>query len=168
MKSIRQWFDNGEADLSVAELGNADTGVDWLRVIPFLIMHMACLAVIFVGISSIAVAVAVALYLIRMFAITAFYHRYFSHKSFKTSRTVQFVFAFIGATATQRGPLWWAAHHRQHHRHADQSADPHSPKQGFFGAIWAGFFQENIIKLITAWFRTGKGLLNCVGWIDSI
>ena len=78
MKSIRQWFDNGEADLSVAELGNADTGVDWLRVIPFLIMHLACLAVIFVGISSIAVAVAVALYLIRMFAITAFYHRYFS------------------------------------------------------------------------------------------
>lgn len=51
MKSIRQWFDNGEADLSVAELGNADTGVDWLRVIPFLIMHLACLAVIFVGIS---------------------------------------------------------------------------------------------------------------------
>ena len=112
MKSIRQWFDNGEAGLSVAELGNGDAGVDWLRVIPFLFMHLACVSVIFVGISPIAVIVAVALYLIRMFAITAFYHRYFSHKSFKTSRTVQFIFAFIGATATQRGPLWWAAHHR--------------------------------------------------------
>ena len=50
-----------------------------------------------------------------MFAITAFYHRYFSHKSFRTSRTVQFLFAFLGSSAGQRGPLWWAAHHRHHH-----------------------------------------------------
>lgn len=165
MKSIRQWFDNGEADLSVAELGNADTGVDWLRVIPFLIMHLACLAVIFVGISSIAVAVAVALYLIRMFAITAFYHRYFSHKSFKTSRTVQFVFAFIGATATQRGPLWWAAHHRQHHRHADQSADPHSPKHGFFwshmGWFLSGKHYQADYSLVPDWKRFAE-----LRWLD--
>jgi stearoyl-CoA desaturase (delta-9 desaturase) len=66
-----------------------------------------------------------------MFAITAFYHRYFAHKSFKTSRPVQFIFAVIGAASTQRGPIWWAAHHRNHHRHADTGQDPHSPREGF-------------------------------------
>jgi len=143
MKSIRQWFDNGESKYSAVSKDGADNGIDWLRVIPFLVLHLACLAVFFVGVSTVAVVIAVALYLIRMFAITAFYHRYFSHKSFKTSRVVQFIFALIGASATQRGPLWWAAHHRQHHRHADQPADPHSPKQG---VLWSH----------VGWFLSGK------------
>ena len=63
------------------------------------------------------------LYAVRMFAITGFYHRYFSHKAFRTSRPVQFVFAVLGAASVQRGPLWWAAHHRHHHRHADTEHD---------------------------------------------
>jgi hypothetical protein len=68
-----------------------------------------------------------ALYLVRMFGITAFYHRYFSHRTFRTGRVMQFVGAVLGAAATQRGPLWWAAHHRQHHRHSDTDQDAHSP-----------------------------------------
>jgi stearoyl-CoA desaturase (Delta-9 desaturase) len=75
------------------------------------------------------------LYAVRMFAITAFYHRYFAHKSYQTSRAVQFVFALIGATAVQRGPLWWAAHHREHHIHSDQVPDAHSPVQ--HGFLWS-------------------------------
>jgi len=68
-----------------------------------------------------------------MFAITGFYHRYFSHKSFQTSRLGQFIFAVIGASAVQRGPLWWAGHHREHHMHSDSEQDAHSPMQhGFF------------------------------------
>lgn len=94
---------------------------------PFIAMHVACLAVIWVGWSPIAVAMALFLYLLRMFAITGFYHRYFSHRSFKTSRTVQFVFALIGAASAQRGPAWWAAHHRHHHATAEREDDPHSP-----------------------------------------
>jgi stearoyl-CoA desaturase (delta-9 desaturase) len=70
-----------------------------------------------------------------MFAITGFYHRYFSHKTFKTSRFVQLLFAMIGATAVQRGPLWWAAHHRGHHMHSDTSEDKHSPKE--HGFLWS-------------------------------
>ena len=62
-----------------------------------------------------------------MFAITGFYHRYFSHRSFQTSRAMQFLFAVIGASSVQRGPLWWAAHHRKHHRHSDTEHDVHSP-----------------------------------------
>jgi stearoyl-CoA desaturase (delta-9 desaturase) len=70
-----------------------------------------------------------------MFAITGFYHRYFSHRAFKTSRAGQLVFALLGAAAVQRGPLWWAAHHRHHHAHADHAADLHSPRQ--HGFLWS-------------------------------
>lgn len=129
MRAIRHWFDSKQRTDS-GESGSRD--IDWMRIIPFIALHLGCLAVIWVGVSVFAVGVAVALYLLRMFAITAFYHRFFAHKSFKTSRVVQLIFAVIGASATQRGPLWWAAHHRKHHRFADQLNDPHSPKQGFW------------------------------------
>src|SRR6185503_3724962 len=78
--------------------------VDWLRVLPFIAMHLACLAVFLVGWSWGAVAVAVGLYAVRMFSVTAFYHRYFSHRTFQTSRVAQFAFAVLGASCVQRGP----------------------------------------------------------------
>lgn len=131
-KSVRLWFNNhGVSQTPTATTSNS-RDIDWVRVIPFIFIHVACLAVIWVGWSPVAVATAVVLYLVRMFAITAFYHRYFSHKTFKTSRPVQFLFAVMGASATQRGPLWWAAHHRQHHRASDTEDDPHSPRKGFW------------------------------------
>ncbi|MFX4474232.1 acyl-CoA desaturase, partial [Acinetobacter baumannii] len=77
---------------------------------PFIALHIGCIAVFWVGVSRTAVLVAVGLYVLRMFAVTAFYHRYFAHRTFRTSRALQFVFAVIGATSVQRGPLWWAAH----------------------------------------------------------
>jgi stearoyl-CoA desaturase (delta-9 desaturase) len=102
-------------------------------VVPFAALHLACLAVFLVGWSPVAVGVAVAFYALRMFAITGFYHRYFSHRAFETSRPMQFAFALVGASAVQRGPLWWAAHHRAHHRWADEDPDRHSPvRQGFW------------------------------------
>lgn len=107
----------------------------FLREIPFVAVHLGCLGVFFVGVSKVAAITAFVLYFIRMFAITGFYHRYFSHKTFKTSRFMQWVFAVLGASATQKGPIWWAAHHRQHHLFSDQEGDPHSPvKDGFFKA----------------------------------
>ena len=89
-----------------------DYEIDWLRVIPFILLHLVCLLVFVVGVSWIAVTVAVVLYLLRVFAIGAFYHRYFSHATYKANRFWQFVFAVWGASATQRGPIWWASHHR--------------------------------------------------------
>lgn len=135
--TVRRWFDT---DASSAPVETAPQRVDWVRAIPFAAMHLACVAVIWVGVSWVAVAVAVALYAVRMFAITAFYHRYFSHRTFQTSRTVQFVFALIGAASVQRGPLWWAAHHRNHHRHTDTPADPHSPRVHGFWWSHMGWF----------------------------
>ena len=79
--------------------------------------------------------VAAVLFVVRMFAITGFYHRYFSHRTFKTSRVAQFIFAVLGASAVQRGPIWWAAHHRHHHAHSDKEQDVHSPVQR--GFLWS-------------------------------
>lgn len=129
VRSLRQWFDS--QDSVVGPVPGSDR-IDWLRTLPFLFLHLGCLGVIWVGVSPIAVAVAVMLYAVRMFAITGFYHRYFSHRSFRTSRTVQFIFALVGASSVQRGPLWWAAHHRRHHAQSDTAGDLHSPKRGFW------------------------------------
>lgn len=97
--------------------------------------HLVCLLVFVVGWSQVAIGVALGFYFLRMFALTAFYHRYFSHRSFKTSRVVQFVFAFIGMTAAENGILWWAANHRHHHQYSDREEDIHSPRQmGLFNA----------------------------------
>ncbi len=101
--------------------------MDWMRCIPFLILHAGCLGVIWVGWSPIAVWSAVALYFVRMFAVTGIYHRYFSHKTYSTSRAGQLFLALWGGTTVQRGPLWWAYHHRHHHQHSDEPEDAHSP-----------------------------------------
>jgi stearoyl-CoA desaturase (delta-9 desaturase) len=136
-QSIVRWFDtSADAPLDDAR---ADR-VDWLRTAPFIGLHLACLAVFWVGWSWFAVSLAIALYAVRMFAITGFYHRYFAHRAFRTSRGVQFAFAAIGASCVQRGPLWWAAHHRHHHRHSDTPQDPHSPRQHGFWWSHMGWF----------------------------
>jgi stearoyl-CoA desaturase (delta-9 desaturase) len=109
--------------------------IDWWRIWPFLLLQACSLLVFVVGWSPVAVIVCAALYLVRMFGITAFYHRYFSHRTFRTSRVVQFAGAVLGASATQRGPLWWAAHHRRHHRHSDTAQDAHSPHA--HGFLWS-------------------------------
>jgi stearoyl-CoA desaturase (delta-9 desaturase) len=137
--TILRWFDSHASAQTAGTEDNVNeqhvNKVDWLRVIPFIAMHIACAGVIWVGWSPFALAVAAALYILRMLAITGFYHRYFSHKSFKTSRATQFVFALLGASAAQRGPLWWASHHRHHHIHSDRAEDVHSPKQ--HGFVWS-------------------------------
>lgn len=101
--------------------------------VSFLVLHLACLAVFWVAFSWKAVVLGLALYGIRMFAITAGYHRYFSHRTYKLGRTSQFLLAFLAQTSAQKGVLWWGAHHRHHHKASDTPADIHSPvSHGFF------------------------------------
>ena len=144
LATARRWIDTDAA----LDAGGADAQadrVDWLRAVPFVAMHLACIAVLWVGVSAVALWFALALYAVRMFALTAFYHRYFAHRTFHASRPVQFLFALVGAASVQRGPLWWAAHHRNHHRHADTALDPHSPTVH-------GFFRSHV-----GWFLTRRG-----------
>lgn len=100
-------------------------------------MHVACLAAIWTGIDLASAALCIGLYLLRIFAIGAGYHRYFAHRAYKTSRVFQFVLAVLAQSSAQRGVLWWAAKHRGHHRHSDTALDPHSPVLS--GLAWAHF-----------------------------
>ena len=89
-----------------------------------------------------AVLLCAATYLVRVFGITGGYHRYFSHRTYKTSRTFQFVLAWLGCAATQKGPLWWSGTHRLHHRHSDQPGDPHTPTEGFWHSHQGWIFER--------------------------
>jgi len=93
----------------------------------FWAVHVACFLVIWAGFSWVAAAVCFALYVVRMFAITGVFHRYFSHRTYQTSRVMQFLLGFLGTTSAQKGPIWWASHHRHHHKHSDTPEDMHSP-----------------------------------------
>ena len=135
--SLKTWFDNGDPPSTAA--GREDR-IDWLRAVPFIGLHVGCLAVPLVGVSPLALWVAAGLYALRMFALTGFYHRYFSHRAFRTSRPMQFVFAVLGASCVQRGPLWWAAQHRHHHVHADRIEDLHAPARVGFWRSHMGWF----------------------------
>ncbi|MCB1196578.1 acyl-CoA desaturase [bacterium] len=118
-----------------SETAHSENKIDIWGSIPFLSMHIICIGVFFTGVSATALAVCFAAIVVRMFGVTGGFHRYFSHKTFKTSRAFQFVLAFLGTASAQLGPLWWASHHRRHHRFTDQEEDIHSPSiQGFFWA----------------------------------
>ena len=95
--------------------------------IPFLIVHVSCFAAIWTGVTLEAVVICVILYWVRMLAVTGGYHRYFSHRTYKTSRVGQFLIAALAQSSAQRGAIWWAAMHRHHHLHSDTELDPHSP-----------------------------------------
>jgi stearoyl-CoA desaturase (delta-9 desaturase) len=100
--------------------------------IPFVLVHLTCFAAIWTGVTWQAVAIGVTLYWLRIFAIGAGYHRYFSHRSYSTSRAFQFILAVLATSTAQKSVLWWAAKHRHHHLHSDTEHDVHSPRRRGF------------------------------------
>lgn len=121
-----------------------DHGTLTLNAFPFLFLQLSVLLAFTTYFSWTGVIVCLASYVIRMFAITGFYHRYFSHRTYRMGRVMQFLAAFLGATSTQKGPLWWAAHHRIHHKKSDTDADPHDSHKGFWHSHWMWFlYREN-------------------------
>ena len=121
---------------------------------PIFIMHVLALGAFFTGFSWVALLALVVTYSVRVFALTAGFHRYFSHRAFKTSRLFQFVLGWVGTSSAQLGPMWWAANHRHHHQHSDKEEDIHSPvvKDAFWAHIgWVlcrayGEIQQDRIK----------------------
>ena len=141
MSRFVRWLDTEQRAAAIRGGAVQDLDrVDWGRCTPFVLLHLGCLAVFIVGWSWTSVLVAAGLYLVRMFGITGIYHRYFSHRTFRTSRAAQLAFAILGASSAQRGPLWWAANHREHHRTSDTEDDPHSPVRFGFLRAHAGWF----------------------------
>ena len=113
-----------------------DERLNRLTSIPFFAMHFVPLLAFVTGVTTRAVVLCLVLFWARIFFITGGYHRYFAHRSYKTNRAFQFVLAFGGGTAVQKGALWWAAHHRDHHRYSDGELDIHSPQRGFWWSHW--------------------------------
>jgi stearoyl-CoA desaturase (delta-9 desaturase) len=112
----------------------------WISRTTYWGIHAACLLVLVTGTSVADLALCTGLYWLRMFAITAGYHRYFAHRGYSTGRVFQFVLAVLGCLAVQKGPLWWAGGHRRHHRYSDRHGDLHSPRDGFWYAHQAWIF----------------------------
>ncbi|API86313.1 acyl-CoA desaturase [Francisella uliginis] len=135
-------------------------------IIAFSAMHLACLAIFFVNYNITALLVFVITFSMRTFALTAGYHRYFSHKAFQTSRVFQFILALVGTWASQKGPLWWSGHHRYHHIHSDKETDMHSPKNGVFQAHVGWVFEarsdEVDPKFIKDWVKYPE-----IVWLDK-
>ena len=131
----------------------AENRIDYVRSLPFFGLHLACLLVLLTGASWKTLFLCLFLYVIRMFGITAGYHRYFAHKTYQTSRLFQFLMAWLGCSALQKGPLWWASHHRRHHQHSDQEGDVHSPEhRGFWwshvGWVLSSKYEATDFKII--------------------
>lgn len=115
--------------------------------IPFVLAHLACFAAIWTGVSVADLMLCAGLYAARMFGVTGGYHRYFSHKTYKTSRVFAFVLAFLAQSSAQRGALWWAGTHRHHHRYSDGAEDVHSPvRRSFFYSHVGWIFSEKFDK----------------------
>jgi stearoyl-CoA desaturase (delta-9 desaturase) len=144
--------------------------VSWRTSAPFILCHFLPLIGLFTGFALVDLVLVVVLFEVRMFFITAGYHRYFAHKSFQMNRAMQFVFAFGGLTAAQKGPLWWAAHHRTHHRYTDTDRDPHTPLRGFWwshiGWILSGEYGATNYEVIEDFARYPElRFLNRHDWI---
>lgn len=142
LRWLDSWSPTSQAGENLPRAGFKDSKIRWMRILPFILLHIACLSVFWVGVSWFAVIFMLLFYVLRMFSITAFFHRYLSHKTFQTSRPVQFIFILIGTMSAQRGPLWWAAHHRYHHRFTDTEQDPHSSTHGFWYSHVGWFLNE--------------------------
>jgi len=112
---------------------DAETGdIAYPSAIPFLLVHLGCVAAIWTGVTWPAIALCFGLYWLRMFGVTGGYHRYFSHRAFATGRIFQFILAFLAQSTAQKSVLWWAAKHRHHHLHSDTREDVHSPRHAGF------------------------------------
>jgi stearoyl-CoA desaturase (delta-9 desaturase) len=122
-----------------------------LRGLPMLAVHLACIALIWVPIQTADIVLFLVMTYVRGLAITVGYHRYFSHRSFKTSRPVQFILGFLGCSTLQMGPLWWTAHHRHHHRHSDEDNDIHSPSHG---VLWSHFIWAYTLRVMQPDWKT--------------
>lgn len=140
VKSMRNWKPKNNEKIS------------WFKSMPFILLHLSPIAIFFIDVSLSDVLLCIGLYYLRMFFITAGYHRYFSHRSYKMNRLPQFLMGLGGTLAVQKGPLWWASHHRMHHKYSDTDQDVHSPKRGFFwshvGWILCSKFDEPLYNKI--------------------
>jgi stearoyl-CoA desaturase (Delta-9 desaturase) len=121
------------------------TDIMYPSAIPFVLVHLACVAALWTGVTYDALVLCFLLYWLRIFAIGAGYHRYFSHRAYRASRAFQFALAVLSQSTAQKSVLWWASKHRHHHLHSDTETDVHSPRHKGFVYSHLGwiFYRKN-------------------------
>jgi stearoyl-CoA desaturase (Delta-9 desaturase) len=143
----------------------ADERIEWLGNLPYLAIHLIPFAAFWTGVGRWDVMLCIGLYAARMFFITGVYHRYFAHRAYKMGRAMQFLMAVGGTLAIQKGPLWWAGHHRHHHKYSDETSDVHSPLKGLFwshmGWIMCRKYHPTPVELIKDFARFPE-----LRWLD--
>ncbi|MBX5443101.1 MAG: fatty acid desaturase [Solirubrobacteraceae bacterium] len=102
-------------------------------VIPFVGLIVAIVLLWGWGVTWVDLGLMAFMYVITGLGITVGYHRMLTHRSFQTSKPVEYTFAILGSMAIEGSPIEWVADHRKHHAHSDQEGDPHSPHAGFAG-----------------------------------
>ncbi|MEW6776261.1 MAG: acyl-CoA desaturase [Bdellovibrionota bacterium] len=131
--------------------------------IAFLAVHVLSLGVLWTGVTPTAIWLFLITFWVRMFGVTGGYHRYFSHRTYKTSRPFQFILALLATSSAQKGVMWWASHHRVHHRYSDTIKDPHSPWYG------GGFFWSHMGWIMSEkWEGTDNELVKDLGKYPEI
>jgi len=145
-----------------------------VKVVLFVLLQLAPLAMIWTGVDWRSVLLCAICYFVNMVGVTVGFHRYFSHRSYKTSRWFRFVLGCLGCTALQKGPLWWASAHRQHHREADTSKDVHSPVTGsvwwsHMGWVFAGDWNDGKLQSVgdLSRFRELRWLEH-IDWLPAV
>jgi stearoyl-CoA desaturase (Delta-9 desaturase) len=123
---------SSEADVTSVSDEVAHDDIIYPSAIPFVLVHLGCFAAIWTGVTWQALTICVTLYWLRIFAIGAGYHRYFSHRAYSTSRVFQFMLALLAQSTSQKSVIWWASKHRHHHLYSDTEVDVHSPRHKGF------------------------------------
>jgi stearoyl-CoA desaturase (Delta-9 desaturase) len=148
MNKALRWFLNDD------ECFDHSDCINWVRLMPFMALNLSIFLIFIVHIRAIFFLFTFLVYFVQMFTITGFYHRYFSHKSFFTSKKVEVMFAVLGCLTCQNDATWWASHHRHHHRHSDSNNDEHSPiTKGFFRSYMLWFFNNKNIHVKSDYVR---------------
>lgn len=118
---------------------------NWKSIPMFVVIHVLAVASLFMF-SWEAFWTFFALYVLTAFGITFSFHRLFTHRSFKTSKPMEYLAAIIGTLAMQGNIVSWVGHHRMHHAHSDTPKDPHDASRGFWHSHfgWMLMYRDEI------------------------
>jgi stearoyl-CoA desaturase (delta-9 desaturase) len=124
-------------------------------VVPFL-ATLAAIALLWNSVVSVTdLAILAVMYLVTAGGVTVGYHRLLTHRSFRTHKATEYLFAILGSMAVQGSVIAWVADHRKHHAHTDVEGDPHSPHVGHgdgVGGVLRGLWHAH-----TGWLLSQHG-----------
>jgi stearoyl-CoA desaturase (delta-9 desaturase) len=128
----------------MGEMTQLEKGVNLGAVVVPFIATLAAIVLLWNSwVTAADLIIAALMYILTAVGITVGFHRLLTHRSFQTSKPLEYTFAVLGSMAVQGPVIAWVADHRKHHAHTDEEGDPHSPHvspdggvQGVFKGLW--------------------------------